>query len=57
MEYAGLTTLEIKQFLGHTSYYRKSIYGYTKIALPLPQTLKKSIFLRNGTGRGFQVIK
>ena len=36
------TISEVKGFLGHTRYYRRYIYKYATIALPLTQLLKKS---------------
>jgi hypothetical protein len=41
MEYPRVTTArKIKQFLGFTSYYRKFIEGYSKIAFPLLEILR-----------------
>lgn len=36
------TVSEVKGFLGHAGYYRRYIYKYATIALPLTQLLKKS---------------
>jgi hypothetical protein len=36
------TVSEVKGFLGHTGYYRRYIYKYATLALPLIQLLKKS---------------
>jgi hypothetical protein len=54
MEYPRPTTArKIKQFLGLTSYYRKFIEGYSKIAFPLLEILRgKKTFSSKKKGKG-----
>jgi hypothetical protein len=60
MEYPKPTTArKIKQFLGLTSYYRKFIEGYSKIAFPLLEILrgKKTFSRRKEQEETFEILK
>jgi hypothetical protein len=54
------TVSEVKGFLGHTGYYRRYIYKYATLALPLTQLLKKSelppVWTPNCT-KAFHILK
>ena len=52
------TPKALQGFLGLTSYYRKFIHDYRKIALPLTNMLKKDSFTWTSTSeRSFQDLK